>query len=110
MQKEKILGMTHTEEIIWYRFTPTDKTLEFLDSVFDIYDNIFENDSSKIYSYSFKMDFGDFNFFKETKEFSAYFIFSKSYAHLLLRKTKNWEKFSKLILEKFEFIQGAKLR
>ncbi|MBW2999923.1 hypothetical protein KY339_04570 [Candidatus Woesearchaeota archaeon] len=105
MSKGKILSLTNTDEVMWYRLSPEDKTLHSLDLIFDIYDSLYESDPKKIHSYSFHTKSGEMYFQKEDEDFIAYFIFTKTNAHIILRKTLNWEKYNKEINKSFEFVK-----
>ena len=105
MSKEKTLGLSNTEDVMWYSLSPSDETLRLLDEIFDIYDNLYEEDAKKIHSYAFHTEFGEMHFHKETESFIAYFIFTKTSAHVILRKILKWKKFSDLINKKFEFVK-----
>ncbi len=105
MNKEKILGLSNTDDAMWYRLSPSDETLKLLDDIFDIYDYLFEEDAKNIHSYAFQIEFGDKNFHKETENFIVYFIFTKTNAHVILRKTLEWKKFRDLINKKFKFVK-----
>jgi len=105
MSKEKILGLSNTNDVIWYKISPGDETLKQIDLIFDIYDNLYEDDAKNIHSYTFHLEFGDKYFHKETKNFIVYFIFTKNTAHVILRKTLNWEKYDGEIHKNFEFTE-----
>lgn len=105
MGKEKILGLSNTEDVMWYKLSPSDETLKLLDEIFDIYDNLFEEDTNNIHSYGFHTEFGERDFHKETEDFIIYFIFTKKMAHVILRKTLRWKYFNNLINKKFDFVK-----
>jgi hypothetical protein len=104
MNKEKILSLSNTEDAMWYKLSPGDETLKKIDLIFDIYDNLYEEDSENIHAYSYHISSGDMHFHKETKNFIVYFIFTKNSAHIILRKTLDWKKYDKEIYNNFEFI------
>jgi len=104
MNNEKILGLSNTEDVMWFKISPSDTTLKIIDSIFDIYDNLYEDDAKDIHSYEFHMESGEMSFNKETDEFVAYFIFTKTTVHVILRKTLNWENYSNKIKDSFKFI------
>jgi len=105
MDKEKILGLSNTEDVLWYKISPGDKTLKQIDLIFDIYDNLKEDGAKDIHSYQFQTEFGEKYFHKETENFIVYFIFTKNMAHIILRKTLNWEKYNAEINNHFELIE-----
>jgi hypothetical protein len=96
LKKGKILGISNTDDGLWYKFAPEDKSLELLDLIFDIYDKLYDNDDD-MHKYQ------ELYFHKETKNFIAYFIFTKTEAHVILRKTLKWKKFDKEVTKKFDF-------
>ncbi len=104
-KKGEILGLSNTPEVLWYKFRPEDLTLELLDDIFDIYDKLYCEDIDKTHSYKFHTSPGDIYFPQERKKYRAYFIFTKTTAHLILTKTLAWKKFDKEIEKKFEFVK-----
>jgi hypothetical protein len=105
MNKEKILGLSNTDDVMWYKLSPGDETLKQIDLIFDIYDNLYEDDAKNIHSYAFHIESGEMYFHKETENFVVYFIFTKNTAHVILRKTLNWKNYDSEIHKNFEFIK-----
>ena len=59
MNKEKILGLSNTDDVMWYKLSPGDETLKQIDLIFDIYDNLYEacehfESASRYYNAYFK--------------------------------------------------------
>ena len=108
MTKEKIISISNTEDAIWYGLAPTDATLEKLDNIFDIYEKLYFGDEDKVHSYIDQIRGGESSFHQESKEYVVYFIFIKKVAHVILRRTLKWKKFSKLIEENFDFVIKSK--
>ena len=103
MDKPKIIGLSNTDDVVWYKLSPGDKTLKQLDSIFDIYDNLYDEEAKDIHSYAFHIVGGEMYFHKETKRYIVYFIFTKKTAHVILRKTLSWKEYDKEINKNFEF-------
>jgi hypothetical protein len=105
MVKPKIRGLANTDDSMWYTLSPEDATLEQLDLIFDLYDFLYDENAPEKYSYAFYTEFRELTYEVDAVEYLAYFIFSKTNAHVILRKTRDWKKFSDLIQEKFEFVK-----
>jgi hypothetical protein len=105
MVKGEIKAISNVEDSIWYKLAPTDDTLKLLEGIFKIYDNLFEETMDNIYSYMLQTENGDISFSKETEKFVAYFIITRKYTHVILRKIHNWEKYNKEILDSFKFLR-----
>jgi len=99
----KIIGLTNTEDVMWYQLSPEDETLKQIDSIFDIADTIFQEDTENIHSYAIHTKSKEMCFHKETDKFIVYFIFTKNAAHIILRKTLKWEEYNDEIQKNFKF-------
>lgn len=98
-----MMGLSNTEDALWYRLAPSDQTLKHLDAVFDIYDNLFEEEEKDIFNYQNHIRSEQLHFHKETESYTAYFILTEQVVHLILRKTKEWEPLAERIRELFRF-------
>ena len=105
MNKGKIIGLSNTEDSLWFKLSPGDETLKQIDLIFDIYDNLYEDDDKEIHSYAYHTDYEELCFHKETTEFIVYFIFTKNIAHVILRKALNWKKYNEDIHKTFDFVK-----
>lgn len=103
MTKAKIKGLSNTEDSMWFKLSTCNETLKKLDSIFNISDDLWTEGPGDKYSYKFHTEFGEKCFHNETEEFIVYFIFSKDIAHVILRKTLKWKKYSDKIQKEFEF-------
>jgi hypothetical protein len=103
MTKGRIIGLSNSEEAMWYKLAPEDETLKQIDSIFDIYDSLFREDHGDIYSYKFQIQECEMTGNLMTEDFIGYFIFTEKTAHVILRKTLNWEKYNDAIQKKFAF-------
>ena len=101
MDKQKIIGLSNNDDLMWYRLAPTINTLIQLDSIFDICDYFAEN--NKVSSFEYEIEFGPGHFIKENQDFTAYFILTNKAVHVILRKRLKWKKYNDLINENFEF-------
>ena len=87
---------------MWYKLSPTDETLKLLDTIFDIYDDLYDDDDSKIHSYAYHTEQGEIDFHKSNDEVTVYFIFTKKNAHVILRKVHSWKSFNDEIQKSFK--------
>ncbi|MGV8142124.1 MAG: hypothetical protein ACP5NS_00640 [Candidatus Pacearchaeota archaeon] len=103
----KIIGLSNTEDALWYRFPANDETINGLDIVFEIQDLLFHSVELKNPAYKdyLKQGRGENHFIIENQDILAYFIFTKSNAHLILRKTLKWQEYQKAIDKVFDFIK-----
>jgi len=100
--QKKILGLTNTEDSLWFRLSPGDATLKEIDSIFDIYDDLYAEPEKKILSYAYHVT-QDTSFQKEGDGFLAYFILARASMHIILRKEGSWKRYSERILDRFRF-------
>jgi hypothetical protein len=105
MTDTKIIGLSNTEDVMWYKLSPGDETLKKIDLIFDIYDNIYEEYPKDMFSYDFHTQLKDMCFHKEGKDFVSYFIFTKKTAHIMIRKVLNWKKYSDEIHKNVDFVE-----
>lgn len=102
----KILGLSNTEDSLWYRFPANDETINGLEIVFEINELTFHDMTSRKPSYKDYLNSGrgENSFNIENQDIIAYFILTKSNAHLILRKTLKWQEYQKMIDKVFDFI------
>ncbi len=99
------LGLSNTDEMVWYRLAPEDATLQVLSSIFDLKDKLAQEDSEDLMTYAALTENGEIFFHRETEQYVAYFIFNRQHAHVLLRKTFEWEQFNTQMEELFRFVE-----
>lgn len=102
LEQGKAYGVNETHDSVWFELHPGDLTLKHIDVVFDIYDQLYEEDAFDFFSYENHMGNGELTFFKDHPEYLAYFIFTQQAGHIVLRKIKEWKHKKDQILERFQ--------
>ncbi len=104
IKKPKIKGIINTETEIIYKFKPSKNTLEILDNIFEISDEVNPPIWEKwVCEYEKVTKKEEIVFLDQKKDFKIYVIMTVKNIRLILFKTKKWESAHKQITEKFEF-------
>ena len=101
LKKGKAFDIKETSDSVWFELHPEDLTLKHIDCVFDIYDQLYAEELDDFFSYDEQMKNGELSFFKDTENYLAYFIFTRSTGHVMLRKLKEWKPKKDELLKRF---------
>jgi hypothetical protein len=102
MMQQIILGLSNTEDALWYKLSPTDDTLRALDDIFGLHNHLCEYEVEGIVTYESFVADQEINFHCEEGHI-AHFIFTKQKAQVILRKTLGWQALHAQMLERFAF-------
>ena len=107
MEKEKIRSIRNLEDSNWYVLFATDKTLDYLDNIFEIYDQIedFELNQGETKIKSLTRE-GTFPLFLNEDQTFVYIIISNNSVNLIVRKNGDYKKFTDAINNYFKFIKN----
>jgi len=107
MKKQKILGLKHTNDSYWFKFSGNNQSLGCLEDLFGITESDwYEYNELEDYSLSFYESLikdGDNSYLIDEEDCLAYIILTKKRIHFILRKVRKYEKVKKDIMKKFEF-------
>jgi hypothetical protein len=110
----KLIFLRKNEDSYWLKLQSGKKSLEILDSIFDLHDffcdELGENKKSydKILIDGERSFFKDYTLNKSSPKFTAYFIFTKKGIHVILRKVKGHKLVFNKILKHYDFIDSNK--
>ena len=101
----KILSLSNTEDSLWYQFPANDETINALNIVFEINDLVYHEIAPNKFTYKNYLNSGrgEKSFTISNNDIIAYFIFTKSTANLIIRKSLKWKEYEKSMNSVFDF-------